>query len=433
MIDQVEIEVVAGKGGGGVVSFRREKFVPHGGPDGGDGGRGGAVGLVAERTVAGLGAYRDRRTRSAQHGQPGSSVQRKGAAGEDLWLPVPVGCVVWELDPGDEAQRRAGAEDERPFADLAAEGAQAIVARGGRGGWGNKRFATATRRTPRFAQRGMSGERRRLRLELKLLADIGLVGLPNAGKSTLLGAWSAAHPKVAAYPFTTLEPELGVVELGYDSFVAADMPGLIEGASQGVGLGHEFLRHIERTRVLVHVLDMTRDDPLADRELIDRELATFGHGLAEKPQVLALNKIDDPDARAHVELLEALLEVQDTPWFAISAVSREGTRQLAERAFQVLREQLMSEQAEEAAAPQPVEVREVRRERFRIERDDKDRVVVRGRTPEWLAATFDLDDDEAREELLDRLRRLGLARALSREGVRPGTTIRVGEVALVWE
>ena len=432
MIDQVEIEVVAGKGGDGIVSFRREKFVPHGGPDGGDGGRGGAVGLVANRTVNGLGAYRDGRTRAGQHGQPGSFSQRKGAAGEDLWLPVPVGCVVWDLDSGEEVGEVSRTESASPFADLVSEGAQAIVARGGRGGWGNKRFATAIRRTPRFSQRGMSGERRRLLLELKLLADVGLVGLPNAGKSTLLGAWSAAHPKVAAYPFTTLEPELGVVELGYDSFVAADMPGLIEGASQGVGLGHEFLRHIERTRVLVHVLDMTRDDPLADRELIDRELATFGHGLAEKPQLLALNKIDDPDARVHVELLEELLEAQETPWLAISAAAHEGTRQLAERAFQLLREQLMSEQAEEEPPPL-VEPREVRRERFRIERDEGGRVIVRGRTPEWLAATFDLDDEEARQELLDRLRRLGLARALSRAGVTPGTTIRVGETALVWE
>lgn len=433
MIDQVDIEVVAGKGGDGVVSFRREKFVPHGGPDGGDGGRGGAVGLVARRTVNGLGAYRDGRVRAAQHGQPGSFSQRKGAAGEDLWLPVPVGCVVWDLEAGESVGGQVESEAQRPLADLAEDGARAVIARGGRGGWGNKRFATATRRTPRFSQRGMVGERRRLRLELKLLADVGLVGLPNAGKSTLLGAWSAAHPKVAAYPFTTLEPELGVVELGYDSFVAADMPGLIEGASQGVGLGHEFLRHIERTRVLVHVLDMTRDDPLADRELIDRELAEFGHGLAEKPQLLALNKIDDPDARAHVELLEALLEARETPWLAVSAVDREGTHQLAQWAFQVLGEQLLREQGE-ASLPPRVELREVRRERFRIERDEDDgRVVVRGRTPEWLAATFDLDDAEAREELLDRLRRLGLARALSREGVAPGTTIRVGGVELVWE
>ena len=432
MIDQVEIEVAAGKGGDGVVSFRREKFVPHGGPDGGDGGRGGSVGLVADRTVTGLGAYRDGRVRAAPLGQPGSSSQRRGASGEDLWLPVPVGCVVWDLDSEDEHDAAHGAEERQPFVDLTENGAQAIVARGGRGGWGNKRFATATRRTPRFAQRGMAGERRRLRLELKLLADVGLVGLPNAGKSTLLGAWSAAHPKVAAYPFTTLEPELGVVELGYDSFVAADMPGLIEGASQGVGLGHEFLRHIERTRVLVHVLDMTRDDPLADRELIDRELAEFGHGLAGKPQLLALNKIDDPDARAHVELLEEQLEAQETPWLAISAAALEGTRQLAERAFQLLREQLLREGAEEAVPPL-VEPREVRRERFHVERGADGGVVVRGRTPEWLAATFDLEDDEAREELLDRLRRLGLARALSREGVTPGTTIHVGDVALVWE
>ncbi|MYB41319.1 MAG: GTPase ObgE [Chloroflexi bacterium] len=432
MIDQVEIEVVAGKGGDGIVSFRREKFVPHGGPDGGDGGRGGAVGLVADRSITGLGAYRASRVRAAQHGQPGSSVQRRGASGEDLWLPVPLGCVVWDLDSGEAVVGEPGAEERRPFADLAENGARAIVARGGRGGWGNKRFATATRRTPRFAQRGMAGERRRLRLELKLLADIGLVGLPNAGKSTLLGAWSAAHPKVAPYPFTTLEPELGVVELGYDSFVAADMPGLIEGASQGVGLGHEFLRHIERTRVLVHVLDMARDDPFADRELIDRELAEFGHGLADKPQLLALNKIDDPDARAHVELLEELLDAQETPWLAVSAASLEGTRQLAERAFQLLREQLLREEAEVAPPPR-VEPREVRRERFQIERDELGGVVVRGRTPEWLAATFDLEDDEAREELLDRLRRLGLARALSREGVTPGTTIHVGAVALVWE
>ena len=432
MIDQVEIEVAAGKGGDGIVSFRREKFVPHGGPDGGDGGRGGAVGLVADRTVAGLGAYRDGRVRAAPPGQPGSSVQRRGASGEDLWLPVPVGCVVWDLDDEDGLEAQPDSAEPRPFADLAENGAEAIVARGGRGGWGNKRFATATRRTPRFAQRGMAGERRRLRLELKLLADVGLVGLPNAGKSTLLGAWSAAHPKVAAYPFTTLEPELGVVELGYDSFVAADMPGLIEGASQGVGLGHEFLRHIERTRVLVHVLDMTRDDPLADRELIDRELAEFGHGLADKPQLLALNKIDDPDARAHVELLEELFEAQETPWLAVSAASLEGTRQLAERAFQLLREQLLREEGEGAPPPR-VEPREVRRDRFQIERDAAGGVVVRGRTPEWLAATFDLEDGEAREELLDRLRRLGLARALSREGVTPGTTIHVGDVALVWE
>jgi len=422
VIDQVEFDVRAGRGGDGLVSLRREKFVPHGGPDGGDGGRGGSVVFGAERTVAGLGAYRDGRTRSGGNGQPGGGGQRKGAAGSDIRLAVPEGCVVWDLDAAD-----AGVA----LADLAEQGAELVVARGGRGGWGNKRFATPTRRTPRFAQRGTEGEYRRLRLELKLLADVGLIGLPNAGKSTLLGAWSAAQPKVAAYPFTTLEPELGLVELGYDSFVAADMPGLIEGASQGRGLGHEFLRHIERTRVLVHVLDMTRDDPLADRALIDHELAAFGHGLREKPQVLALNKIDDRDAAAQVELLTDRFAAGAVPWLAISAATGEGTRDLAKRAFQLLREQRA---LEASTAPPPVLRPEPHvRERVRVERDTAGIAVVRGRTAEWLAATLDTEDGEARQELLDRLRRLGVQRALTREGVEPGDLVRIGAVELRWE
>ena len=353
----------------------------------------------------------------ARAGDAGSSSLRKGAAGEDLELLVPVGSIVWD--------------GEERLADLTEHGERVVVARGGRGGWGNKRFATPTRRAPRFAQQGAPGERRMLRIELKLLADIGLVGLPNAGKSTLLGAWSAAHPRVAPYPFTTLEPELGVVELGYDSFVAADMPGLIEGASQGVGLGHEFLRHVERTRVLVHVLDMTRDDPLADRELIDEELASFGHGLAEKPQVLALNKIDDPDAAAHVELLEEQVEALELPWLAISAASGEGTMALARRAFQVLQEQL---EREEVEAPPPLLQPESRvRERVSAERAADGVAVVHGRTAEWLALTLDAEHPEAREELLDRLRRLGVQRALTRLGVRTGERVRIGEAEITWE
>ena len=323
--------------------------------------------------------------------------------------------------------------EAEPLVDLAQHGAELVVARGGRGGWGNKRFATPTRRTPRFAQRGAEGERHQLRLELKLLADIGLVGLPNAGKSTLLGMWSAARPKVAAYPFTTLEPELGVVELGYDSFVAADMPGLIEGASQGVGLGHGFLRHIERTRVLVHMLDMTREEPLGDRALIDHELEAFGHGLREKPQLLALNKVDDADARVHVELLAGELDDLGVPWVAISAATGEGTRELAQRVFQVLREQLAREAEEAETTPPVLRPQSRRRERFQIEHAPDGTVVVRGRTPEWLAATFDLEDVDARQELLDRLRRLGLARALAREGVMAGTKILIGDVTLTWE
>ena len=351
-----------------------------------------------------------------------------GAAGELLEQAVPPGSVVWDLETGDP-------EDDpslTPFADLAEAGAAVIVVRGGRGGRGNKRFATPTRQAPTFAQRGQRGQTRRLRVELKLIADVGLVGLPNAGKSTLLGTWSRANPKVAAYPFTTLEPELGVVDLGYDSFVAADMPGLIEGASQGVGLGHEFLRHIERTRVLVHVLDMSTDDPLRNRESIDEELRDFGHGLADKPQILALNKLDDPDARAHVELLADQIEALGLPAFEISAATGEGTQTLAGRAYQLLGE-LQEPEAAPAGEPVPVLRPEARRARFEVDAPDGEIPMVRGATPEWLAETLDLNNDEPRAEFFDRLSRLGVARALHRVGVGPGDLVRVGDVTIRWD
>jgi GTP-binding protein len=429
MIDAVEFEVAGGRGGDGAVSFRREKFVPRGGPDGGDGGRGGDVVLVADQRKTTLADYRDQQTRIAEDGHKGGPNLMRGASGADLVLSVPVGAVVWELVDGNEAG--AGGEP-RLLADLDTPGREALIARGGRAGRGNKRFATSTRQAPRFAQAGGEGERRRLRIELKLVADVGLVGLPNAGKSTLLRAWSRAQPKVAAYPFTTLEPELGVVTLGYDSFVAADMPGLIEGAAEGVGLGHEFLRHIERTAVLVHVLDMTRDDPLADRDRINQELREFGHGLAEKPQVLALNKIDDPDARAHVELLGEQFDALDEPWVAISAAGGEGTRELAQRAHQLLLEWREAER-ERAEAEVPVLRPQAQPRRFEVSRNEDGVVVVRGSTPEWLATTLDLDEEEPRQELFRRLRRMGVSRAVERLGVETGERIKVGGVSVRWE
>lgn len=418
MIDHVRIKVVAGRGGDGAVSFHREKFVPRGGPDGGDGGRGGGVVLIADRSRSTLRDLREGQTFKAGDGARGGPNQRRGASADTLELRVPVGTIVWDVQAGEE-----------PLADLHEDGMRVVIARGGRGGWGNKRFATATRKTPRFAQRGSEGVARELRLELKLLADVGLIGLPNAGKSTLLRAWSAATPKVADYPFTTLEPQLGVVELGYETFVAADMPGLIEGASQGIGLGHEFLRHIERTSVLVHVLDMTREDPAADRALIDAELEAFGHGLSEKPQLLALNKIDDPQARSRAAALGAELDAAGTPWVAISAATREGTQELAQRAWRLVQQM----RAQEAAAPVlPVLRPEPRRQRFEAARDAEGTAVVTGSTPEWLANTLDIEDFEARQELFDRLRRLGVGRALERLKVRPGERIRIGDVEVEW-
>ena len=329
--------------------------------------------------------------------------------------------MVWDLT--DEPAR------DEPLADLDSEGAAFIVARGGRGGWGNRRFARATRQAPHFAQQGAAGERRRLRIELKLLADVGLVGLPNAGKSTLLRAWSAATPKVGGYAFTTLEPELGVVEVGYDAFVAADMPGLIAGASGGAGLGHEFLRHIERTRMLVHVLDMTREDPLADRAVVEAELEQFGHGLTEKPRLFALNKVDDPDGRAEMELLTEADTFKE-PWVAVSGLTHEGTPELARRALETLGSVTAQRTGDIAEGPRVLRPQPAL-SRFRV-RMDQGVAVISGATPEWLAETLDIDNAEARHELVERLRHMGVARALRREGVQAGDRVRVGDVELEW-
>ena len=422
MIDAVVFEVAGGRGGDGAVSFRREKFVPHGGPDGGDGGRGGDVVLLASTRRSTLDAFRDARLREAGPGVKGGGNQKRGASADDLVLTVPTGTVVWDDTNPDE-----------PLADLTEDGATFISARGGRGGWGNLRFTSPTRQAPMFAQRGADPQRRRVRLELKLLADVGLVGLPNAGKSTLLTSWSHARPKIGAYPFTTLEPELGVVSLGYDSFVAADMPGLIEGASRGVGLGHEFLRHIERTRVLVHLLDMTRDTPLEDYEMINHELAMFGHGIAQKPQILALNKVDTPDGEAQIELLHDDIERLGVRWFVISAATGQGTKELAHGALELLRraqEDTRQVSADQVAVLKP---EPVHRNRFEVETGRDGVVSVDGPTPNWLAQTLNLDQLEPRLEFLARLRRMGVERVLRRHGVAPGDMIRVGGVLVRWE
>jgi GTPase len=421
MIDHIELEVAAGRGGDGAVSFRREKFSPRGGPDGGDGGRGGDVIIEAQQRISMLDAYSDGRLREGEHGVSGGPNQRRGASGKPLVLPVPVGTQIYD------------AETDDLIADLTENGMSVLVARGGRGGWGNKRFANPTRQAPKFAQKGAPGDRLVMRLDLKLLADVGLVGLPNAGKSTLLTSWSRARPKIAAYPFTTLEPELGVVYVGNEAFVAADMPGLIEGASEGVGLGHEFLRHIERTRVLVHVLDMTTEDPLANYALIEAELDDFGHELSGKPSILALNKMDDPDARARAELLQEEIDALGVRSFAISAVSGEGTRELAQQALWMLREAQEADAVELAEALPVLTPVAKRTGRYEFFRNEEGVAVIDGPTPNWLARTLDLHDREPRNEFFQRLKRMGVNRAMRRLGVSEGEVVRVGDVEVRWE
>jgi GTP-binding protein len=316
-IDQAEIEVEAGKGGDGIVAFRREKYVPAGGPAGGNGGRGGSVILVAVENLQTLLDFRYSHHFKAEDGDRGGPNNRTGAAGQDLLIEVPCGTAVYDAHTGEL------------LGDLVKPGETFCVAAGGKGGLGNKHFLSNRNRAPEYALPGLPGEQRRLRLELKLLAEVGIIGLPNAGKSTLIAALSAARPKVADYPFTTLVPNLGVVRKpSGDGTVFADIPGLIEGAHQGAGLGHDFLRHIERTRLLLHLVDATAQDPIADYHIIQQELQAYGRGLAERPQILALNKVDAVDEKTVEAIAQQLTTISQTSVFQISAVTRKGLDEL---------------------------------------------------------------------------------------------------------
>jgi len=326
-VDEVDIHVEAGHGGRGCLAFRREMRVPRGGPSGGDGGHGGSVFVVASPHVNTLINYRFHPEFAADRGGHGEGSNRTGASGDDLDLAVPIGTLVYE---------KTG-EDDQPLtllADLAEEGQRVLVAKGGRGGLGNARFATSTNRAPRKVQPGEDGEIKDLRLELKLLADVGLVGFPNAGKSTLIARISAARPKIADYPFTTLTPNLGVVRLSEDrSFVVADVPGLIEGAHRGLGLGHQFLRHLERTKVLVHLVDVSGAsgrDPVEDLDTVRKELELFRPELAAKPQIVAANKIDALDDPARASALEKRAKKLKLPFFRVSGATGAGVPELVE-------------------------------------------------------------------------------------------------------
>jgi GTP-binding protein len=322
-IDEAAIEVIAGDGGNGIASFRREKYIPRGGPDGGDGGRGGSIYMRADRNINTLIDYRFARIHRAKRGENGRGADKYGRGADDITLRVPVGTVITDADSGET------------LADLAADGQTALVAKGGSGGLGNIHFKSSTNRAPRQATPGEKGEQRRLRLELKVLADVGLLGMPNAGKSTLIRAISAAKPKVADYPFTTLAPNLGVVRVDQDkSFVVADIPGLIEGAADGAGLGHQFLRHLQRTRLLLHIVDLApfdeATDPVADARAIVRELERYDPALADKPRWLVLNKLDliDEDERAARVAAFVKSYRWKGPLFAVSAIDGGGCREL---------------------------------------------------------------------------------------------------------
>jgi GTP-binding protein len=410
-IDEATIAVAGGRGGDGIVAWRREKYVPKGGPAGGDGGRGGDVLLEASPELSTLIEFRFKKQFAAEPGKPGSTSNKSGRSADDLIIRVPLGTLAYRA--GDDGR-------EYLLADLSTEGERVRVARGGRGGLGNQHFATSSRQAPRFAEKGEPAESCTLRLELKLLADVGLIGLPNAGKSTLLAAASAARPKIADYPFTTLEPQLGVVRLGpEESFVMVDIPGLIEGAHAGSGLGDRFLRHVERTRVLLHLMDgnRARDEILADKATIENELRLWNAALLERPILNVVTKLDIPEARERfADLRAALPDV-----FGISAATGEGVRELLFAAFRIARET----PAPQVAAGEAPRFVLAPREPFEIEVAEDGAFVVSGERIERLAAMTDFDSDEGLSRFESILAKMGVDKRLRDMGAKDGDTVRI--------
>jgi GTP-binding protein len=420
LFDRAKINIEAGRGGNGVVSFRREAHVPRGGPDGGDGGRGGDVVLVCDaqrRDLASLGRSRHFRAGNGEHGK---GARRHGERGEDRVIPVPPGTVVHGLD---------GSETE-----LLADGQRLVVARGGSGGHGNKRFATSTRQAPRFAENGLEGESGEIELRLKLLADVGLIGLPNAGKSSLLARLTRANPKVAGYPFTTVEPNLGTIEFEDRQLVLADIPGLIEGAADGAGLGHEFLAHVERCQVLVHLVEVepSEGDPEASYETVRGELADYGAGLDRLPEVIALSKIDlipdDEAQRAAAEWREQR-GADTTAVVGMSSATGAGLGELTQAVFAALPE----EAAAVATGDRDFEAehrvyRPGEEEGFDVVAEGDRRFRIAGRGIELLVARYDLENPEALDYLEGRLREIGVIAALQRAGFEPGDEVVVGDL-----
>lgn len=412
-IDRARIFVQSGKGGDGMSSFRHEKFVPKGGPNGGDGGQGGNVVLVADRNVNTLVDFRFRRLFKAKPGGKGEGSNKYGRNAEDLVITVPLGTIVKDEETG------------QVMADLSRDGQRAIVAKGGRGGRGNWHFRTSANRTPTFAERGEPGEERWLRLELKVLADVGLLGYPSVGKSSILRKVSAAQPEVAAYHFTTLNPILGVVNLpDHRSFVMADIPGLIDGASEGVGLGHDFLRHIERTKILIHVIDVSGiegRDPIEDYEKINAELAKYSEKLSRKQQIVAANKIDLLGDSDNLERLMDYMAAHDVEVYPICAMTGEGMDKLLERVWTMLEEYV--EEPDETT--EEVVYKAQNKPDFEVKRDDDGAFVITGARIENLVAMTNFDDDQSLRRFQRIWRYMELDKLLQEHGIQDGNTVRI--------
>ena len=412
-VDQVKITAKAGNGGNGSASFHREKYVQNGGPDGGDGGRGGDVLLYADENMHTLLDFRFRSKYTAENGGDGMSGLRTGKKGADLTIKVPVGTVVRD------------AENGRIMADMDRAGETLVLLRGGRGGWGNSHFATAVRQAPNFAKPGMKTEIRTLRLELKTIADIGLVGYPNVGKSSILSVVTSAKPRVGNYHFTTLTPNLGIVRRFGQDMVLADIPGLIEGAADGAGLGHDFLRHVERTRLLMHVVDISGSegrDPLDDFDQINTELERYGN-LSEKPQIIVCNKMDLPGAEENLERMKALAAATGWPVFAVSAAAHQGFDALLDEAARELENLPPVLHYEEEEEPEP----EKKEEDFRVIFDGAS-YFVEGPGMERLLETVNFDDPDSLNWFHRTLRRQGVIDALREAGAGEGSAVRIGDM-----
>ena len=419
MFDFVEIEVRSGKGGDGAISFRREKYVPFGGPDGGDGGNGGNVVIRADQAVENLLNYKCKRFFRAADGGNGRGQKKHGRNGADLILTVPAGTVI---------SNKLAVSNDALIADLAQPGQEVIAARGGKGGGSNVHFASSTNQAPQIAQRGEAGETISLVLEMRLIADIGIIGYPNVGKSTLLAAASAAKPKIASYPFTTIEPILGVVEVGQQSFVLAEIPGLLEGAHLGHGLGHDFLRHMARTRVLIHMVDASSASPIEDMMQVNAELNLFDSALIQKPQLVAVNKIDLPEAQTRLAEIRKAFAEAGIKVYLISAATGKGVTKLMEAAMGVLNKAAQKEVSEisrKIFRPQP-------KGRAAIVHKERDVFVVAVPELERLKTRDGVADAEIRSQLRRQLVRTGVAKALEKAGIRPGDRVRCGDLEWEW-